>query len=276
MSIRKKIILPDLQISYLEWHGEKPLLLLHGLADHGLVWSQLGEYLSPEYHCLAPDLRGHGNSSKPETGYFFEDYIDDLEALVAHLQWSKFHVLGHSWGAKLAAIWATKYPQKFCSLILVDPFFIDKMPSWIEITFPLFYKILPFLKIMGPFPNYETAEAIAKGLKQYQGWTSWQQQIFKEAIEQKADGSWGSKFVKQARNEIFQDVMKTPGLTKTLEIPTLLIKPKSGLNRSELQLKSYRKYLKNLTIVEVPGNHWAFLVEADAFNKAIEQFLNNL
>ncbi len=274
MYIRRTVNLNNIQLSYLEWkQGDRPLLLLHGLADHGLVWSSLGNYLAENYHIIAPDLRGHGDSLKPETGYTFTDYIDDLKALFEYLNWQNAHVISHSWSAKLACIWATKSPQSLRSLILVDPFFINSMPSIFKFTFPLLYRVLPFLKMMGPFPSYQAAEEQAKKLKQYQGWSSLQQEVFKTAMEQKPDGSWGSKFVKQARNEIFLDVMRVAGLTKSIDIPSLLILPAKGLNRTEWQIKPYKTYLTNLEITRVAGNHWAFLVEPDNFNFTIERFL---
>ncbi len=274
MFVRKTVNLSNIHLSYLEWNqGKEPLLLLHGLADHSLVWSSLGDYLSPNYHIIAPDLRGHGDSSKPPTGYKFIDYIDDLEQLMNYLGWTSANILSHSWSAKLAAIWATKHSEKFKSLILIDPFFIDRMPSIFKITFPILYKVLPFLKAMGPFESYEEAETLAKSLKQYQGWTPLQKEVFQLGIEEKNEGKWGSKFVVQARNEIFEDVMKCAGLTEPIEMPTLFIKPKKGLNRTEWQLKPYKTYLKNLQIKEVPGNHWAFLVEPESFNQAVKTFL---
>ncbi|MEA5508930.1 alpha/beta hydrolase [Crocosphaera sp. UHCC 0190] len=271
---RKSLKLGKVELSYLEWsQGQEPLLLLHGLADLGWVWSSLGDYLAPNYHIIAPDLRGHGESSKPETGYKFSDYINDLDALMSYFGWNSATIIAHSWSAKLAAIWATKQPERFKNLILIDPFFIDKMPSMFKVTFPLLYKVLPFLKAMGPFNSYEEAEKLARSLKQYRGWSPLQQQVFQLAIEEKIEGKWGSKFMPQARDEIFEEVMKYSGLTQVIDLPTLLIKPQQGLNRTEWQLKPYKKYLKRLQIVEVPGNHWAFLVEPDAFNKAVEAFL---
>lgn len=274
--LRRTLNLPNIQLSYLEWNrGEEPLILLHGLADCAVVWSSLGDYLAPKYHIIAPDLRGHGESSKPENGYTFAEVIADLEALINHFGWTQANILGHSWGAKLAVIWATQNPERFKNLILVDPFFIDRIPSFFKITFPLLYKILPFLKGMGPFSRYDEAEKLAKTLKQYQGWSNLQQQVFAAGIEQKSDGSWASKFTVQARNQIFEDVMRVAGLTKSIHIPTLFIKPTKGLNRTEWQLKPYKKYLTKLQICEVPGNHWAFLVQPEAFNVTVEKFLNS-
>jgi pimeloyl-ACP methyl ester carboxylesterase len=265
----------SMEISYLQWSDRgMPLLLLHGLADHALVWSSLGDYLSSNYQVIAPDLRGHGESSKPATGYHFQDYIGDLRALINHLGWTQAHILGHSWSAKIAAIWATQQPEVFKSLILVDPFFIDKMPNWIRITFPILYQVLPFLKITRSFDSYQSIEAIASQLKQYKGWSNLQQEVFKNAIEQKADGSWSSKFTLSARQEIFEDVMGFAGLTKTLDIPSLLILPQQGLNRTAWQIQSYKKYLTSLEIKKIPGNHWAFLGEPETFNQTVAEFLS--
>ncbi|MDB9434056.1 alpha/beta fold hydrolase [Microcystis aeruginosa] len=265
----------SMTISYLQWSDRGiPLLLLHGMADHALVWSSLGDYLSSNYQVIAPDLRGHGESGKPATGYHFQDYIGDLRALINHLGWTQAHILGHSWSAKIAAIWATQQPEVFKSLILVDPFFIDKMPSWIRITFPILYQVLPFLKITRSFDSYQSIEAIARQLKQYKGWSNLQEEVFKNAIEQKADGSWSSKFTLSARGEIFEDVMGFAGLTKTLDIPSLLILPQQGLNRTAWQIQSYKKYLTSLEIKKIPGNHWAFLGEPETFNQAVAEFLS--
>lgn len=274
-SHQRQLALPDLQLAYLEWdHGQEPLLLLHGMADHSWVWIELAESLADRYHILAPDLRGHGNSSKPERGYRCTNIIADLEALMAARGWRSVHVVAHSWAAKVAAVWATEHPEAIRSLVLIDPFFINPIPRWLKPTFPILYRVLPFLKMLGPFATYEQAEQQAKQLKQYRGWSPWQQSIFKESIEQKPNGEWGSKFVVQARDEIFEDVMQVAGLTQPIAIPTLFIQPKQGLNRTAWQLQPYRTYLQNLQIVQVPSHHWCFLVEPIAFNQAVARFLD--
>ncbi|MDJ0554243.1 MAG: alpha/beta hydrolase [Microcoleaceae cyanobacterium MO_207.B10] len=278
---RKTLNLSDIQISYLESQIEEsneqkqPLLLLHGLADLALVWSSLGEYLADKYHIIAPDMRGHGESGKPESGYSFETTIADLEALMEHLNWSSAHILGHSWTAKLACIWAIKNSERFKSIVLVDPIFIGKMPGLIKLTFPILYRTLETLKGMGPFDSYEQAETLAKQLGKYAGWSQLQQMVFAEGIEKKADGKWGSKFVIPARDEIFDEVMQVAGLTEYIDVPSLFIQPEKGVNRSEIQIKPYRKYLRNLKMEKVPGNHWAFLVEPEKFNRIVGEFLDS-
>ncbi|ULP73363.1 Haloalkane dehalogenase [Nodularia sphaerocarpa UHCC 0038] len=274
MPLRQILSKPDIEFSYLEWNqGEEPLLLLHGLADNAFVWSGLADDLAADYHIVAPDMRGHGESSKPEDDYTFESAIADLEALMDHLGWSSAHVVSHSWTGKLAAIWARKNPARLRSMILVDPIFIWKMPSLLRLTFPLLYRYLSFLKGMGPFASYAEAEAQARQLKQYEGWNTIQQQVFQAGIEEKPDGSWGSKFTIAARDRIFEDVMCVPGFIEPVHTPALFVQPEKGLNRQNWQIKPYKTHLKNFRLCQVPGNHWPFLTEPEAFNRTVAAFL---
>lgn len=281
MPTRNTLQLPEIELSYLEWKPETDkekvprLLLLHGLADSACVWTSLGNYLSNRYHIVAPDMRGHGESSKPETGYTFESTIADLEALMAHLNWPQAHILGHSWTGKLAPIWARQNPDRFCSMILVDPIFITKLPAVLKLTLPIVYRKLDCLKCMGPFATLSQAEAAAKLSGEYAGWSDVQQMIFNHLIEQKSDGTWGSKFVITARNQIFTEVMKVAGLTEDIDIPTLFVQPEKGVNRMAWQMQPYQTYLKNLVIAKVPGNHWSFLVEPETFNQTVSEFLES-
>lgn len=272
---RRQLQQNALALSYLEWaSGTEPVLLLHGLGDHALVWSALGEALSTSSHVVAVDMRGHGDSDKPDQGYDAATIIQDLQGVMQHLGWSSAHVLGHSWTGKVAAIWATRYPEQFRSLMLVDPIFIYGLPGLFRLTFPLFYRVLPFLQGMGPFPSFQQAVEKAQTLKQYKGWTRLQESAFTHSIELAEDGLWRSKFTPAARDGIFEDVLKTPGLVKPLAVPTLFIQPEQGVNRFEWQLRPYRRYLTHLTVQRVPGHHWAFLVEPDRFNQVVQAFID--
>ncbi|MEA5574930.1 alpha/beta hydrolase [Anabaena sp. UHCC 0451] len=272
--VRNKLSKADVEISYLEWNqGQEPLLLLHGMADNSLVWSSLGDYLAADYHIVAPDMRGHGESTKPEQDYSFESAIADLEALMDKLGWSDAHIVSHSWTGKLAAIWARQNPARLKSITLIDPIFIWKMPSLLKLTFPLLYRVLPFLKSMGPFTSYEEAEQKIKQLGQFQDWNSVQQQVFQAGIEQKPDGTWGSKFTIAARDGIFDAVLEVPGFITPVDTPALFIQPEKGVNRQDWQIQPYKTNLKNLTFKKVPGNHWPFLTKPEEFNQTIAKFL---
>jgi pimeloyl-ACP methyl ester carboxylesterase len=185
-------------------------------------------------------------------------------------------VVAHSWAAKIALLWAQQQPDRLRSLVLVDPFFVNRLPRLFRPTFPILYRTLPFLKVMGPFPSYEAAAAVAQGLKQYRGWSTLQQAVFRAGMEPKPHGQWGSKFAIAARNGVFDDILKLAGLTTTLPISTCLLLPDQGLNRTAWQIKPYRQYLPKLNIQTIPGNHWPHLVAPDSFNSAVAAFLADL
>ncbi|NEZ57929.1 alpha/beta fold hydrolase [Adonisia turfae] len=275
MVIRKTVSFNQIELSYLDWQTDgEPVLLLHGLADHALGWSTVGEHIAAQhYHPVAVDMRGHGQSSKPNDGYDFDTVMGDLVQLMEHLGWSAAHIVGHSWSGKVATYWATRQPEHFLTMVLVDPIFVYGMPGIFRLTFPLFYGILPFLKGMGPFADWDAAIQQGKQMKQYRDWNSLQEAVFRESLAENPDGTIGSKFTKAARDEIFDAVLRVPGLTQEIQVPSLFMQPQAGVNRFDWQLKPYRKYLKNLRVETIPGNHWAFLVEPENFSKTLIDFL---
>ncbi|MEB3212475.1 MAG: alpha/beta hydrolase [Leptolyngbyaceae bacterium] len=274
---RQSITLNHITLSILNWETQGvPVLLLHGLADHALVWSAVGDRLSSDgYHAIAVDMRGHGESSKPNQGYDFDTVMSDLSQLMDHFGWASAHVVGHSWSGKVATYWATRQPERFLSMTLVDPIFVYGVPGIFRLTFPLFYGTLPFLKGMGPFADWEAAIEQGKTMKQYRDWNDLQEAVFCQSLEEKPDGRVVSKFTTIARDEIFDAVLRVPGLIQDIHVPTLFMQPEAGVNRFNWQLKPYRKYLKNLTLQTVPGTHWAFLDQPDAFSQVLVPFLNS-
>ena len=261
-------------LAYRELGTGQPVIMLHGLADHSLVWYPLAVALRDRYRCLAPDLRGHGDSSKPAADqYEAARLATDLEQFCQRQGLGAVHVVAHSWAAKIALVWARQQPDRLKGLVLVDPFFVNRLSGAFRPTFPLLYRTLPFLKVMGPFATLEQATAIAQGLKQYRGWNAHQQAVFQTGMAAQADGQWRSKFAIAARNGVFADVVQTAGLTEPLTTPTALLLPEKGLNRMAWQMRPYHQYLTRLEVQTIPGNHWPHLVVPESCNAAVAAFL---
>jgi pimeloyl-ACP methyl ester carboxylesterase len=114
-----------LRLHYLDW-GEpsaRPLILLHGGALTAHTWDAVAMGLQGEFRCVAPDLRGHGDSAwAPDADYSPDAFRRDLEALLAHLELQRCVLIGNSLGGSTALRYtahraASAQPE---ALVLVD------------------------------------------------------------------------------------------------------------------------------------------------------------
>lgn len=96
------------------------VILVHGIgsssADFNPVIPAMSEFASP----IAIDLRGHGASNKPVSGYHYQDYVRDLEAVLKHLALERPIVIGHSLGGIITLMWAAMNPDTARALIIED------------------------------------------------------------------------------------------------------------------------------------------------------------
>ena len=106
--------------SVLGTNQEKRIVFVHGLMAFSANWRKIANHLQDEYQCLIYDQRGHGRSFKPNEGYSNEDLASDLKQITEDLGWSKFHLVGHSMGARVSMVFAHQYPQKVQTLCLED------------------------------------------------------------------------------------------------------------------------------------------------------------
>jgi pimeloyl-ACP methyl ester carboxylesterase len=100
--------------------GSPPILALHGLASNARWWDLVAARLSPRWRVIAPDLRGHGRSERPETGYSFAEVAGDLRGLLDAAGLERVIVAGHSWGASVALWLAASTPERVLGCVCVD------------------------------------------------------------------------------------------------------------------------------------------------------------
>jgi pimeloyl-ACP methyl ester carboxylesterase len=104
-----------------EGTGDPPMLFVHGYTcdSHDWIW-QLPHFAA-EHRVIALDLRGHGRSSTPETGFEPPVFAADVARLVEHLGCAPVVAVGHSLGALVISALAVEHPEMVRALVAVDP-----------------------------------------------------------------------------------------------------------------------------------------------------------
>ena len=119
--IMKKVKGDGVQINVAIWEGSsKPILCIHGITANCRCWDALAGVLAPEYHVMAMDLRGRGQSDKPSRGYSLDYHLKDINCLLDDLGIDRAVIMGHSLGAFIGLAFAAGYPDRTDRLILVD------------------------------------------------------------------------------------------------------------------------------------------------------------
>jgi esterase len=111
------------ELAYREWGAaDAPaLVLLHGGGLSSAEWTDAAPSFASTHRVLAPDARGCGDSDDdPQRRYGVSDIAADLESLRMELGLARFALLGHSFGAVAACVYAATYPDVVEALVMVD------------------------------------------------------------------------------------------------------------------------------------------------------------
>lgn len=119
-----------LQARGLTFHGYRwpgtdpdPLVLLHGWGDTGETYQFLVDCFAADRTCVAIDMRGFGRTQRPIDGYWFPDYLADLDVLLDQLApGAPIDLVGHSMGGNIAMLYAGVRPQRIRRLVSLEGF----------------------------------------------------------------------------------------------------------------------------------------------------------
>ncbi|WP_287127884.1 alpha/beta fold hydrolase [Candidatus Cyanaurora vandensis] len=148
--------LPETTLNYLQM-DERPdptappldLVLVHGLAANLAFWYHLAPALAAQYRVTMVDLRGHGRSGMPATGYTPAVLAQDVLALLDHLGLERVHLLGHSFGGSVCLHLALAHPERLASLLLADVRLRLLQPQQRVQDWPHWERLGPNLKELG-------------------------------------------------------------------------------------------------------------------------------
>ncbi|MBA4307281.1 MAG: alpha/beta hydrolase [Sphingopyxis sp.] len=121
--ITNSFISQRLRLNYVDWGNTDapPLLLVHGGRDHARSWDWVAEELRHDWHIIAPDLRGHGDSAwSPDGNYEMSAFVYDLAQLVHQLNLAPVTMIAHSMGGNIATRYAGIYPENVRKLVNIE------------------------------------------------------------------------------------------------------------------------------------------------------------
>ena len=276
-----------LRLHYVDWGnpGAPPLLLVHGGRDHCRNWDWVAARLRKDWHIIAPDLRGHGDSQWSQDGnYTMAGYIYDLAQLVHQQELAPVSILAHSLGGNITLRYAGIYPDQVKKLIAIEglgpsPRMLaqqaqksldQRMRSWIEEQRGL----------AGRVPRkYPTIEDAFRRMQEENRHLSPEQarHLTQHGVNQNEDGTYSWKFDNYIRAWPPYDmsVRAVAELWSRISCPTLLIYGKESRASNPVEdgrIKSFRN--AQVEVIEQAG-HWVHHDQLDKFLDIVGAFLRD-
>ena len=257
-------------LHYLEWGdlAKPPLILLHGGSAHAHWWDHIAPVLAHDFHVLALDLRGHGDSSwvSGAPAYQIEDYVADLTEFVSRLALPAFVLVGHSLGGFIAMSYASIYPSHVRALVVIDigpriggsriMRLLQRMPSPVyadEADVYARFRLLP----------QETSATPA--LLHHVAWHS---------VRQQRDGCFALKFDRATLGREPRDLRAQ---LPSIHCPTLIFRGSESHNLSTEALAEMVRLCPQARGREIAGaGHHVFLDKPEEFLTAVQNFVSEI
>ena len=232
-----------------------PLVLLHGFPQTWYEWRDIiPQLIANNYTVIAPDLRGLGDSERPQTGYDKKTIAEDIYQLVKKLGYSKIYLVAHDWGSVVAYSYAAAHPEDVNKMVILDiilpGFGLEEAANFSPngLWHLSFHAVrdLPEKLIDGKEDIY---------LNWFYDWTYNQSAITSEAREEyikqySKPGALRAGF--EYYRAVFEDAEQNKEYAKKkLDIPILTISGEAGLGN--LTTTSFQKVANNVTGIVLPN-----------------------
>jgi pimeloyl-ACP methyl ester carboxylesterase len=261
---------------YLEAGSGQPILMIPG-------WSQTAEQfkhqitgLSDRYRVIAVDMRGHGESDKPEFGYKISRLAKDVHDIIAALDLDEVNILGHSMGSSVIWNYYDLFgPERLSKLLLIDQMpMITSNPAWPE------EERIASGAIFNPQSLYETINALAgpDGVETTRGFIG---NMVTKAIPEE-DKSWiierNLRMPRQHAATLLYNHSTTDwrDLIPRIELPTLVVGGRVSVVPWQSQAWVAEQVPgARLEIFEEEegGNHFMFIEGHEKFNDIVADFV---
>ena len=260
-----------LRLRYLDYGaaGRPALLCVHGGGAHAHWFDFVATGLCADYHVLAIDQRGHGDSAWAEpTSYAYERFAADLHEAVDKLDLNDFVLIGHSMGGTIALMYAAAYPGRVRRLVVVDStvhMTADRVAAMREVGARRGSTYANREEFIARFRLRPAGTRAAPDVLHH---------VAQHSCRQHADGSWRHKF---DRN-VYATRETINGLPcwDHVGIPALLVKGDLSDRISPQVFAEVKKRCPQAELAEVSNSdHHVTLDNPAGFVRAVKAFLHN-
>ncbi len=274
-----------LRLHYVDWGNPDapPLILQHGGRDHCRSWDWVAEELAKDWHVIAPDLRGHGDSAwAPDGNYEMNAFVYDFAQLVHTLGHDQVTIVAHSLGGNVATRFTGLYPEKVRKFINIEGLgpspktraereaagYANRFREWIEKR----------RAAAGRIPRrYPTIEAAYARMKEENAFLTDEQarHLTIHGASRNEDGTWSWKFDPYLNVWPFEDTPQelTEELWRAITCPILLLYGENSW-ASNPELDGRMKNFSDARVIEFKNaGHWLHHDQFDRFMAEIKAFL---
>jgi pimeloyl-ACP methyl ester carboxylesterase len=274
-----------LRLNYVDWGNPEapPLILVHGGRDHCRNWDWVAADLRRDYHVIAPDLRGHGDSAWSTSGdYSMSAFVYDLAQLIHQQKLAPCRIVAHSLGGSISLRYAGVFPENVIKLVAIEGLGpspaqlseravrgpVERMRAWVAETRKL------AARIPRRYPTLEDAfhrmQTENRHLTEEQA-----RYLTLHGAMQNEDGTWSWKFDNYVRANSPADLSQTDmqALWANIACPILFVNGKESW-ASNPETDGRMGWFKDGRVVEFErAGHWVHHDRLDAFLETVRAFL---
>lgn len=264
-----------------EWHVDAPIPVIacHGWLDNAASFDYLAPLLQ-QCHILALDMPGHGFSDhkSPQASYNIWDDLLDILAVADAMQWSQFHLLGHSRGAIISMLLACAMPKRISSLMMLDA--VLPQPVAVEDSVTQLANFLHEQRTIGSkrLSHYDDIEAaVATRCRAAMMTAKAARPIVERGLKKSAAGyQWRSDPRLTTASAFKLTAGHNQAFADAIRVPNLLLMAASGLGASQAFVDFAKGFATIKSQVIVGNHHFHMEQPAPLIAQMLSQFLTEL
>ena len=274
-----------LRLHYVDWGNPDapPLILQHGGRDHCRSWDWVAQELRQDWHVIAPDLRGHGDSAwSPDGDYTPFAFVYDFAQLVETLGYDQVSIVAHSLGGNIATRFTGLYPEKVIKLANIEGLGLTPSLAEQRQNTPYAARLRDWIasrrKAAGRLPRrYPTIEAAYARMKEENAYLTDEQarHLTIHAISRNEDGSYSWKFDNYLNVWPVAEFpeAEVEALWSAITCPMLMFYGTESFAVSPLK-DGRIKHFKTASVLEYEkAGHWLHHDQFDRFMRDLKAFL---